>query len=117
MRHSRGSCCLLPYAHLSAAAAAASNLPACLPARPPACLLPCSDKFTGVVSEIVSGDCLVVRDAAGAGPSAERRINLSSIRAPRMGTRDRAPEPWAVEAKEFLRCVVLCVCMCMCVFV
>jgi len=38
----------------------------------------------------------------------ERRVNLSSIRAPRMGTRDRAPEPWAVEAKEFLRCVAVC---------
>lgn len=35
----------------------------------------------------------------------ERRVNLSSVRAPRMGSRDRQPEPWAVEAKEFLRCV------------
>lgn len=26
-----------------------------------------------------------------------------SIRAPRMGTRDRAPDTWATEAKEFLR--------------
>lgn len=49
--------------------------------------------------------------AARPAPSGvERRVNLSSIRAPRMGTRDRAPEPWAVEAKEFLRCVaVMCV--------
>jgi hypothetical protein len=31
---------------------------------------------------------------------------LSSIRAPRMGTRDRQPEPWAVEGKEFLRWVL-----------
>lgn len=39
---------------------------------------------------------------------------LSSIRAPRTGTRDRQPEPWALEAKEFLRwvlpgCVWICV--------
>ena len=26
-----------------------------------------------------------------------------SVRAPRMGTRDRQPEPYATEAKEFLR--------------
>lgn len=38
----------------------------------------------------------------------ERRVNLSSIRTPRMGARDRAPEPWAQEAKEFLRCVMWC---------
>ena len=59
-----------------------------------------SDKFTGTVVEVVSGDCLVVKDKAG---GVERRINLSSIRAPRVGARDRQPEPWAIEAKEFLR--------------
>lgn len=41
----------------------------------------------------------------------ERRVNLSSIRAPRMGTRERAPEPWAVEAKEFLRWVLRFLCL------
>jgi endonuclease YncB( thermonuclease family) len=61
-----------------------------------------SDKFTGTVTEVVSGDCLLIKDKAS---GVERRVNLSSIRTPRMGTRDRAPEPWAVEAKEFLRCV------------
>lgn len=45
----------------------------------------------------------LTRAAARAG--VERRVNLSSIRAPRMGGRDRQPEPWAVEAKEFLRWV------------
>lgn len=60
----------------------------------------CSDKFVGRVAEIVSGDCLVVKDKTS---GLERRINLSSIRAPRMGTRDRQPEPYATEAKEFLR--------------
>lgn len=59
-----------------------------------------SDKFTGVVAEVASGDCIVVRDANG---GVERRVTLSSIRAPRGATRDRAAEPWAVEAKEFLR--------------
>lgn len=50
--------------------------------------------------QVVSGDCLVVNDAAG---GAERRVFLSSIRAPRVGRRNEKPEPYAVEAKEFLR--------------
>ena len=75
-----------------------SNLPPPLPSL--FASLPRSDKFTGTVSEIVSGDCVVVKDKAS---GVERRVNLSSIRAPRVGGRDRAPEPWALEAKEFLR--------------
>ena len=59
-----------------------------------------SDNFTGVVCEVVSGDCLVVRDAAN---GQERRVNLSSIRAPRLGRKGEKPEDWATEAKEFLR--------------
>ena len=59
-----------------------------------------SDKFTGSVCEVVSGDCLVVRDAAN---GQERRVNLSSIRAPRLGRKGEKPEDWATEAKEFLR--------------
>ncbi|KAI3435969.1 hypothetical protein D9Q98_002027 [Chlorella vulgaris] len=59
-----------------------------------------SDKFVGTVLEVTSGDCVIVKDKAS---GVERRVVLSSIRAPRMGTRDRQPEPWAVEGKEFLR--------------
>ena len=59
-----------------------------------------SDKFTGSVCEVVSGDCIVVRDAAN---GQERRVNLSSIRAPRLGRKGEKPEDWAPEAKEFLR--------------
>lgn len=33
----------------------------------------------------------------------ERRVTLSSIRAPKPGNRDRAGEPLARESKEFLR--------------
>jgi Staphylococcal nuclease homologue len=49
---------------------------------------------------VVSGDCLVVNDAAA---GAERRVFLSSIRAPRIGRREEKSEPYAAEAKEFLR--------------
>eukprot|EP00798_Chlamydomonas_sp_ICE-L_P007216 gene7216-323_t len=59
-----------------------------------------SDQYVGKVIEIVSGDCLVVKDSV---TRAERRVTLSSLRAPRMGTRDRPGENWATEAKDFLR--------------
>lgn len=49
---------------------------------------------------MVSGDCIVVRDAAN---GQERRVNLSSVRAPRLGRKGEKPEDWATEAKEFLR--------------
>lgn len=59
-----------------------------------------SDKFTGTVVEISSGDCLIILDDR---TSTEHRVQLSSIRAPRMGTKDRLPEDWAIDSKEFLR--------------
>ncbi|XP_068645597.1 ribonuclease TUDOR 1-like [Aristolochia californica] len=63
--------------------------------------------FTGKVVEVVSGDCLVVADDAipYGSPAAERRVNLSSIRSPKMGNprRDEKPAPYAREAREFLR--------------
>lgn len=60
-----------------------------------------SDSFLGKVVEVVSGDTLVVKDINGGG--VERRVSLSSVRAPRAGGRDRAPEPHGLEAREFLR--------------
>eukprot|EP00210_Caulerpa_lentillifera_P002078 g1993.t1 len=59
-----------------------------------------SDRFTGTVVEVSSGDCLMILDDRS---STERRVQLSSIRAPRMGTRERSPEDWAIDAKDFLR--------------
>jgi len=50
------------------------------------------------VVEVVSGDTLMVTEIGG---GAEKRISLSSIRAPRI-LKDNS-EPWALEAKEFLR--------------
>ncbi|KAJ0973495.1 hypothetical protein J5N97_021454 [Dioscorea zingiberensis] len=71
--------------------------------------------FTGKVVEIVSGDCIIVADDADS--FAERRVNLSSIRAPRLGRRDEnfdglKPEElrervFAREAKDFLRSRVI----------
>ncbi|XP_075490164.1 ribonuclease TUDOR 1-like isoform X1 [Primulina tabacum] len=63
--------------------------------------------FTGKVIEVVSGDCIVVVDDSlpFGDPSAERRVNLSSIRGPKMGNprKDQKPDPYARDAKEFLR--------------
>lgn len=60
------------------------------------------NNFNGIVVEVVSGDVVVIADATS---GAERRVNLSSIRAPRLGNERRGtkPEPYANEAKEFLR--------------
>ncbi|KAL0464023.1 UNVERIFIED_CONTAM: Ribonuclease TUDOR 1 [Sesamum latifolium] len=59
------------------------------------------------VIEVVSGDCIIVADDSlpFGDPSAERRVNLSSIRGPKMGNprRDQKPDPYARDAKEFLR--------------
>lgn len=59
------------------------------------------------VIEVVSADCIIVADESlpFGDPSAERRVNLSSIRGPKMGNprRDQKPDPYARDAKEFLR--------------
>ncbi|XP_050363710.1 ribonuclease TUDOR 1-like [Argentina anserina] len=63
--------------------------------------------FTGMVVEVVSGDCIIVADDSvpSSSPLAERKVNLSSIRCPKMGNprRDEKPAPYAREAKELLR--------------
>lgn len=60
-----------------------------------------SDNYRGRVVEVVSGDTLMVRDLAS---KVARRVQLSSLRAPRTGNRaGKGYEPWANEAKEFLR--------------
>lgn len=60
-----------------------------------------SAEFVGKVVEIISGDFLVVKDFAV--PPVEHRIALSSMKAPKIGRRDEKDEPFAFEAREFLR--------------
>lgn len=61
--------------------------------------------FTGKVVEVVSGDCIIVADDSVpfGSPLAERRVNLSSIRAPLLRSQNERPESYARDAKEFLR--------------
>lgn len=55
-----------------------------------------------VVVEVISGDCLVV---VADKSTEEKRIYLSSLRAPRLGNarRNEPNAPYALEAKEYLR--------------
>jgi len=61
------------------------------------------DEYEGKVIEVVSGDIVVVKDPNGV----EQRFSLASIRAPRLGRRDEKPEPYATEAREFMRKTII----------
>lgn len=50
--------------------------------------------------EVVSGDMLRVRNL---NTLEEERISLSSTRAPRIGFKGSNPEPWSIEAREYIR--------------
>eukprot|EP00923_Selenidium_pygospionis_P023988 GHVN01041698.1.p1 GENE.GHVN01041698.1~~GHVN01041698.1.p1 ORF type:complete len:639 (-),score=146.84 GHVN01041698.1:258-2135(-) len=66
---------------------------------------PTSDQvYKARVVQVVSGDCIQVLPA---GESAEKRVFLASLRAPKTKTRSRTEEPWASEAQEMLRKLVL----------
>ncbi|RLN73714.1 hypothetical protein BBJ28_00026222, partial [Nothophytophthora sp. Chile5] len=69
-------------------------------------VLSSAKKLVGVVVEVISGDCLVVYVPTAATPAEqEKRVYLSSLRAPRLGNprRQEPNAPYAAEAKEFLR--------------
>uniref|UniRef100_A0A665VG68 Staphylococcal nuclease domain-containing protein n=1 Tax=Echeneis naucrates TaxID=173247 RepID=A0A665VG68_ECHNA len=66
----------------------------------------------GIVKMVLSGCAIIVRGQPRGGPPPERQINLSNIRAGAMArraaqgqpdTKDTPDEPWAFQAREFLR--------------
>nr|XP_020455113.1 staphylococcal nuclease domain-containing protein 1 isoform X3 [Monopterus albus] len=66
----------------------------------------------GIVKMVLSGCAIIVRGQPRGGPPPERQINLSNIRAGAMArraaqgqpdTKDIPDEPWAFQAREFLR--------------
>jgi staphylococcal nuclease domain-containing protein 1 len=61
-----------------------------------------SREWTAKIVEIISGDLFVVRDAS-VSPPIDRRVSLSSVRAPRIGGKDKADEAWAWQSREFFR--------------
>ncbi|EAU91580.2 transcription factor [Coprinopsis cinerea okayama7 len=58
-----------------------------------------------IVKSVISGDSLVLRGRPGpqGQPPKERVLHLADLQAPRLGTSTREDEPWAFEAREFLR--------------
>ena len=56
-------------------------------------------EFQAKVVQIVSPDTLIVSNSN----KKETRVQFASVRAPRLGFRDRKGEPWAEEGKEWLR--------------
>uniref|UniRef100_A0A7N6AUV8 Staphylococcal nuclease domain-containing protein n=1 Tax=Anabas testudineus TaxID=64144 RepID=A0A7N6AUV8_ANATE len=66
----------------------------------------------GIVKMVLSGCAIIVRGQPRGGPPPERQINLSNIRTGAMArraaqgqpdTKDTPDEPWAFQAREFLR--------------
>jgi len=83
----------------------ASNLAAGLPIQPPQ-----PTYHRAIVKQVNSGDTVVLRGPPRGGPPPERVLSLSNITAPRLARRqpqgkpeDAKDEPWAFEAREFLR--------------
>jgi len=65
----------------------------------------------GIVKQALSGDSIIIRGQPKGGPPPERQLNFSNISAPRLARRpggnvkieDAKDEPWAWEAREYLR--------------
>ncbi|XP_066523227.1 staphylococcal nuclease domain-containing protein 1 isoform X2 [Hoplias malabaricus] len=66
----------------------------------------------GIVKMVLSGCAIIVRGQPRGGPPPERQINLSNVRAGALArraiqnqpdTKDTQDEPWAFQAREFLR--------------
>ncbi|KAF9529408.1 transcription factor [Crepidotus variabilis] len=63
-----------------------------------------------IVKSVLSGDTLILRGRAGPAqgqPPKERVLHLADLAAPRLGTSTREDEPWAYEAREFLRALTV----------
>jgi staphylococcal nuclease domain-containing protein 1 len=64
----------------------------------------------GIVKQILSGDCLVIRGQPKGGPPPERTLALSNVVAPRLAKRptqstqeSNRDEPFAWQSREYLR--------------
>merc|ERR1711970_557609 len=86
--------------------------PAAAVAAPPAASAP-KQYFKGVVKQVMDGGAVVIRGPPRNGPPAERILALTNIDAPRLARRPTPSnpatedEPFAWEAREFLRKMVV----------
>uniref|UniRef100_A0A4W6CL59 Staphylococcal nuclease and tudor domain containing 1 n=1 Tax=Lates calcarifer TaxID=8187 RepID=A0A4W6CL59_LATCA len=78
----------------------------------PPVMLPADTPESPQIKGVLSGCAIIVRGQPRGGPPPERQINLSNIRAGAMArraaqgqpdTKDTPDEPWAFQAREFLR--------------
>ncbi|KZV69559.1 transcription factor [Peniophora sp. CONT] len=62
-----------------------------------------------IVKSVASGDSLILRGRPGpqGQPPKERILHLADIQTPRIGNTTREDEPWAFEAREFLRALAV----------
>lgn len=57
----------------------------------------------GLIKGVPSGDHVLIHKSTKAGPAKEIPAYLASIIAPKMGSTNRVEEPFAFDAREFLR--------------
>ncbi|KAI9018776.1 hypothetical protein CLU79DRAFT_705430 [Phycomyces nitens] len=63
-----------------------------------------AQQHKATVKNVLSGDTVILRGKPRAnGPPPERLLALSNVQAPRLGTKDRDDEPFAFQAREYLR--------------
>ena len=59
--------------------------------------------ITGLIKAVHSGDYVTIHKSIKGGPSKEIAAYLASVQAPKMGSSQRVEEPYAFDAREFLR--------------
>ena len=57
----------------------------------------------GIVKSVISGDYITIARTLKVEGNVEANYNLASVQAPRIGSSNRVEEPFAFEAREFLR--------------
>ncbi|GAA5961162.1 hypothetical protein JCM3765_001249 [Sporobolomyces pararoseus] len=70
---------------------------------------PASTPMQAIVKSVLSADTLVLRGKIVQNNvlPKEKVLHLADLTAPRLGTRDREDEPWAFEARDYLRSLVV----------
>lgn len=57
----------------------------------------------GIVKAVISGDYITLSRSTKTSGHTEQNVNLASVQAPKIGSTNRVEEPFAFEAREFLR--------------
>lgn len=57
----------------------------------------------GLVKAVISGDYITISRTTKTSGTTETNVNLASVQAPKIGSTNRVEEPFAFQAREFLR--------------